>query len=261
MCSSDLLGRSSVCHFQIEDPLVSALHCYISYEQSNFIVYDLLSANGLLVNKQLVDTATLHKGDILKIGKTQLEVSEYKGTDPSKTYITGEVPNLGGGIVEEEKEEKREGEGSKRTLGRMIKSPRDLNICRLALKNKLITHEKIRDLLEMRKKKAEEGKKPDLSALLVSENLLSEENIQKLLNEHNYYKVRNKDICFSRVVKQQKIVDDEKIHECLALQEKYFKETGQVPRLGEILVRKNYLTVQQNNRIIKALAKQREQKI
>jgi pSer/pThr/pTyr-binding forkhead associated (FHA) protein len=233
-----LLGRSSICHFQIEDPRLSTLHCYFSSKEGVFSVCDLLSANGVFVNKKLVDVATLQEGDIVKVGNTLLEFSDGR-----------EFPK---GKPEPDKSESEESETCV-TLGRMIKKERDLTVCRLGLKNHLLTHKEIRKLIDLQKNSARDGKATHLTDLLVSEKLLTKENIEKLLQEHEYNKVRHKDIHFSKIVLGQSMASPENVEECLVLQDRYFHETGQVPRLGEILVQKGYLTVRQNNKVIKIL--------
>ncbi|NUM36668.1 MAG: FHA domain-containing protein [Candidatus Brocadiae bacterium] len=251
-----LLGRSSVCHFQIEDPLVSSMHCYFCYRKEAFFVYDLLSVNGVIVNKNLVDWAELKEGDTIKVGKTVLEFATYKGEEAGKTYITGEKANLekiSEVVFSSEAKESPE----QITLGRKIKKQKDLIVCRLALKNHLLDHQSIRELLSIEKDYADRGIKKEIVEIMMEKNLVSEEDIEKFLKEHNYYKVRNKDIHFGKIVVEQKLVDREKVEESLNVQENTFKEKQEMVRLGEILVAKGLLTIKQNNKIVKFLLKQR----
>ena len=118
-----------------------------AYEQEAFVAYDLLSANGILVNERIVDSMTLRSGDIVKVGKTLLRFidprSPVPDADAAETPKALDTPAT-----------------KKNTLGRMIKKQRDLNICRLGLKNRLLTHEQIRRLLQ--KQAVEQGDKKDL---------------------------------------------------------------------------------------------------
>ncbi len=250
-----LLGRSSVCNFQIEDPLISSLHAYFFYENEQFFVVDLLAANGVFHNDILIDLAPLRPKDKIRVGKTVLEFSEYQGDQEGKTYITGEAPTISKrrGKVKAAPEE-----SVKMTLGRMIKKTQDLNICRLALKNRKITHAQIRSLIEQQQALAEHGKECDLVSLVLEANLLTQEDIQKIVRENEYYKVRNKDISLSRLIMRQRMLPEEKVQECLKAQEQYFQNTQTIPRLGEILVQKGYLTVHQNNEIIRALQRRKK---
>lgn len=254
-----LLGRSSVCHFRLEDPLVSSLHCDFVYQGNNFILQDLVSANGVLINGNFLDSSALRVGDLIKVGKTLLEFGEFKGQQENMVYVTGDKPDISSvsDLVDKGIDEEKlalESPGSSRApLGRMIKKSRDLNICRIALKNHLLNHGQIRKLLELQKEEMSQGNGHDLAEIAIVQNWLGKEQTEKLLQEHQYYKSRHKDIQFGQAVAQQKWANEEKIQECLALQEHYFHENGQIHRLGEILIQKGYLTVQQNNRLIKAL--------
>lgn len=256
-----LLGRSSVCHFRLLDPLVSSLHCNLYLEKDNFIIEDLLSANGVLVNDAVVDSACLHVGDRLRVGKTLLEFAEYKGEKQGKVYITGEQVNMA--VHEDEAEDAQLAPvvtgGTRMPLGRLIKKSKDLNVCRLALKNRLLSAQQIREMLELQKEKIQQHQECNLVDMLTSHNLLAKEQVEKLLQEHNAYKIRHKDIQFGKVVIEQKLASEEKVQECLGLQDRHFKEGGKMPRLGEILVQKGYLTIQQNNRLIKSLMHKKQQ--
>lgn len=251
-----VVGRSSSCHFQLLDPLVSSLHCLIFYDEKQevFTLSDLLSANGILVNDVLVESAHIKPGDKIKLGKTLLEFSEYDGETSGKTYISGEEVNI---TASDSKIEKEKGEKpAHKTLGRMIRKQKDIIVCRLALKNKTITHDDIKKLLKIQKSQKEEE---SITSLLITKNLLEKEGVENLLKEHEYFKTRNKDILFGKLIVDHKFSEEDKVMECLKLQERYFNESGKVPRLGEILVQKGYITIKQNNALIKALIKQKYQ--
>lgn len=243
-----LVGRSSVCHFRLLDPLVSTIHCLVDSEENKMVVRDLLSANGVFVNGQLIDNAVLNVRDRIQLGKTLLEFSECEENAPVSDDAKS-IENV---------------EGNKLStpnlpLGRMIKKTRDLNICRLAIKNRMLNHAQLRDMVALQQQHIQQGHDCDLAELLVSQNVLQQQRIENLLKEHNYYKFRNKDIHFAKALVKQGSTKEERIQECLQLQERYFEETNQIQRLGEILVNKGYLSVRDNNRLIKALARRREE--
>ncbi|HPY75553.1 MAG: FHA domain-containing protein [Planctomycetes bacterium] len=245
-----LLGRSSVCHFQINDLKISSMHCYFIFENNHFAVYDLLSMNGVFVNQNLIDHASLKEGDIIRIGKTVLEFSIYKGDEEGKKYITGDNPNIV--KVVEDADAKNE-EASKVTLGRMIKNPKDLVICRLAVKNQMLMHETIKDLIRFQ----EERDADTIEELLVQQGILTAENITNLLKEHTYFKARSKDLEFGNVAIASGLVPEEQVQEFLKEQEDHFTNTKETVRLGAMLVEKEVLTKHQNNLIIKHLQSQK----
>ncbi len=65
------IGREPCCNdIVIDDPALSRQHARIRYEDGVFVIYDLASANGTLLNNQPVQRAELHNGDRLQLGQT-----------------------------------------------------------------------------------------------------------------------------------------------------------------------------------------------
>lgn len=253
-----LLGRSSICHFRIEDLKASSLHCLFRWAEDGFEVLDLLSANGLFVNNQLVEKKKLEQGDNLRFGNFILEFVSSFDQQEDKMYITGEIPDISGTSNDEMsfppiEETSRESEQV--PLGRQIFDSKDLNICKLALKRGLIEHGEIRELL------AEKGKEQKtIAELIVIKNWLTQEDLDNLLDEHKYLKVRSKDLRFAQAAVEKKLLEESQVQECLALQERYFKEEKELPRLSELLVQKSYISIQENNRLLKSMMKKRQEK-
>ncbi len=67
------LGRARANDIVLEDVAVSSQHCRIRMEQGRFVLHDLKSTNGTLVNDQKVNRHTLSEGDVIKIGETSLQ--------------------------------------------------------------------------------------------------------------------------------------------------------------------------------------------
>jgi pSer/pThr/pTyr-binding forkhead associated (FHA) protein len=63
-----VLGRDSRCDARLDSPLVSRKHCCIILSESDVIVRDLGSLNGIRINGQKVTTGRLQPGDELAIG-------------------------------------------------------------------------------------------------------------------------------------------------------------------------------------------------
>jgi pSer/pThr/pTyr-binding forkhead associated (FHA) protein len=54
----------------VEDPTMSRQHARVRLEKEGFVIYDLASANGLLVNGQKEQRCKLANGDRITIGQT-----------------------------------------------------------------------------------------------------------------------------------------------------------------------------------------------
>ncbi|MEM7096559.1 MAG: FHA domain-containing protein [Actinomycetota bacterium] len=70
------IGRAPTCGIQIGDTYASGLHARIFNRAGVFVIEDLDSRNGTVVNASLIDAATeLRPGDRLQFGTTVLEFS------------------------------------------------------------------------------------------------------------------------------------------------------------------------------------------
>jgi hypothetical protein len=67
------LGRARANDIVLEDVAVSSQHCRIRLEHGHFVLHDLKSTNGTLVNDQRVSRHTLSEGDVIRIGETSLQ--------------------------------------------------------------------------------------------------------------------------------------------------------------------------------------------
>jgi len=67
-------GRSQTADVYVSDSGVSRRHCEFRFEQSDWILTDLGSANGTFVNGQPVNSIRLHQGDRIQIGNATFQV-------------------------------------------------------------------------------------------------------------------------------------------------------------------------------------------
>jgi len=67
-----VIGRSRQCDVVVNDPNVSRRHAEVRREAGAYVVVDLDSTNGILVNGQEVKRAALADGDRLQLGTTAL---------------------------------------------------------------------------------------------------------------------------------------------------------------------------------------------
>lgn len=74
--SSFLIGRAGDCDLVLDDSGVARQHARIRVEQSGgdvrFVVHDLATDNGTLVNGNRQPSAELQTGDVIRIGRIEL---------------------------------------------------------------------------------------------------------------------------------------------------------------------------------------------
>lgn len=70
--NNNIIGRNSICDFEINDPKVSKEHCKIEIDQDNkFYIEDLKSMNDTFVNDKIIKKKKhLYYGDKITIGDT-----------------------------------------------------------------------------------------------------------------------------------------------------------------------------------------------
>ncbi len=68
-----LIGRTDQCDIIINDSSVSRKHTSIESKDERFLLQDLKSTNGTLVNGKFVDVHVLSHGDKIRIGRTVLQ--------------------------------------------------------------------------------------------------------------------------------------------------------------------------------------------
>lgn len=70
------LGRLSDCAIVLSDPQASRHHAEVRYGERGYMVADLGSTNGTMVNGMLVTTHHLRDGDVIGIGSTAIRYEE-----------------------------------------------------------------------------------------------------------------------------------------------------------------------------------------
>jgi thioredoxin reductase (NADPH) len=70
-----LLGRKSICHIQLNDPAVAAVHAELEHRTDSVWITDRSSGAGVYVNGQRVVRQQLHNGDVVIIRPYHLTVS------------------------------------------------------------------------------------------------------------------------------------------------------------------------------------------
>jgi len=67
-----LIGRSPDCEVFLDDVTVSRRHAELLLEGEQFTIRDLGSLNGTFVNRKRVESADLHDGDEVQVGKYRM---------------------------------------------------------------------------------------------------------------------------------------------------------------------------------------------
>jgi hypothetical protein len=67
------IGRSRANDIRVDDVSISGQHCRVRPEDGHFVLHDLKSTNGTLVNEKKVVRHVLAEGDVISIGETSLQ--------------------------------------------------------------------------------------------------------------------------------------------------------------------------------------------
>jgi FHA domain len=69
------IGRAEACHVRIDDRYASQFHARLYPRNGSWYVEDLGSTNGTYLNRHRLTASTeVHAGDVVRIGKTTLEL-------------------------------------------------------------------------------------------------------------------------------------------------------------------------------------------
>jgi pSer/pThr/pTyr-binding forkhead associated (FHA) protein len=69
------VGRTEACAIRLSDSYVSQVHARLYGKDGSWFVEDLGSTNGTYLNdRRVVQPVEVHAGDVVKVGKTVLEL-------------------------------------------------------------------------------------------------------------------------------------------------------------------------------------------
>ncbi len=71
--TASVIGRDKVASIRLKDPLISREHAAILFRRGKFVLKDLESTNGTLMNGVSIKEADLHHGDEFRMGDTVLQ--------------------------------------------------------------------------------------------------------------------------------------------------------------------------------------------
>lgn len=72
------IGRDANNHVVLNDETVSSEHARIRYENGAYVLYDLASSNGTMLNGERIQKAMLRDEDRVTIGRVQLVFKETR---------------------------------------------------------------------------------------------------------------------------------------------------------------------------------------
>lgn len=75
-----LIGRAAQCDIPINDSSASREHASIERKDGRFLLRDLRSTNGTVVNGKSIDVAVLNHGDKIRIGRAVFTFLEWEIT-------------------------------------------------------------------------------------------------------------------------------------------------------------------------------------
>jgi pSer/pThr/pTyr-binding forkhead associated (FHA) protein len=81
------IGRGKDATIYIDDPKASRINSAIQYWDDIYIIRDVHSQNGTLVNGKKIDLAKLNVGDIITIGDTEISTFPDEGSKSAATIV------------------------------------------------------------------------------------------------------------------------------------------------------------------------------
>jgi hypothetical protein len=81
------IGRHSSNDLVLADPHVSRHHAQLRAIKNNYVIFDVGSTGGLLINNRLTHQATLHAGDVIRIGTVNLIYNQESTNAYSTTVL------------------------------------------------------------------------------------------------------------------------------------------------------------------------------
>lgn len=85
------LGRGASCEILLSDPLASRFHAVIFFDEDHWQIRDTQSRNGVLVNGQKTDHATLMNHAVVQVGGTELHLVQADQQIPLEDSLTQTV--------------------------------------------------------------------------------------------------------------------------------------------------------------------------
>ena len=82
------IGRHSTNNLVLNDPHISRHHAQLRAIKKHYVIFDIGSTGGLFLNGRPISQATLHAGDVIRIGMVNLIYNQ----EPTSTHSTSIIP-------------------------------------------------------------------------------------------------------------------------------------------------------------------------
>ncbi|MBI5365426.1 MAG: anti-sigma factor antagonist [Planctomycetes bacterium] len=128
----------------------------------------------------------------------------------------------------------------------------DLLFGKLAVMNRMVVQEKVDECIRIQEVNRQMGLELSLGEILIRKNYLTKEQVDTVARAQQYLEARKEDMRFGELAMRNGFVTKERIGEALAIQEATFKQNKPFPRIGQVLLDKNYITRQQISAILSA---------
>ncbi|MBI3271805.1 MAG: anti-sigma factor antagonist [Planctomycetes bacterium] len=130
-------------------------------------------------------------------------------------------------------------------------SQSDLLFGKLVVMNRYATQAQVEECVQLQDRYRADGVDLGLGEILVKKKLMSQDQVISLLRAQRYLEVRSLDIKFGELALRNGMLTQDKLNDCLSEQERHFKAGREFPRIGQLLLDRKYMSVQQVNAILK----------
>lgn len=137
-------------------------------------------------------------------------------------------------------------------------SPSELLFGKLAVMNKMVSPQQVDECIQLQEMFQKTSVEMTLGEILVKKKYMTQPQVEQIVKAQHYLEVRKEDLRFGEIAVANGFTSQGQVHEVLQLQEAVFKKGQDPPRIGQILIEKQYLTQQQVIACLKAQARMAE---
>ncbi|GEM_PF-420460 len=129
---------------------------------------------------------------------------------------------------------------------------------KLAVMNKMVSSQQVDECIGLQEMFQKTSVEMTLGEILIKKKYMTQAQVDQIVKAQHYLEVRKEDIRFGEIAVANGFTSQGQIHECLQLQEAVFKRNQDPPRIGQVLLEKQYMSQQQVVACLKAQARMAE---